>query len=83
MKLSEIGLVDAPMNYPHMIPALIITSLFFGMITAFISGQRGYNVLTWYMIGLVVGPLGLLASLLPKRAHELEAHLSFEPLMVG
>ncbi|HQW04448.1 MAG: hypothetical protein IPH05_05785 [Flavobacteriales bacterium] len=45
-------------------------------ITAFIAGQRGYDVMSWYFVGLLLGPLGLLAGFLPKRAHEPEIRFS-------
>jgi hypothetical protein len=53
--------------------AIILWTLVFAPVTAFLAGQRGYDLMTWYCIGLLLGPLGLLGGLLPKRAHEPEA----------
>lgn len=38
-------------------------------LTAFLTGQSGYDIMSWYVAGLVLGPLGLLAGLLPGRSH--------------
>ena len=38
-----------------------------------IAGQKGYDVMTWYCIGLVVGPLGLGTLLLPQQERRAEA----------
>ena len=56
-----------------MILAIIFTILLFAPLCAFIAGQRGYSMMSWYVVGLFTGPLGLLAGLLPKRRHEPEA----------
>jgi hypothetical protein len=52
---------------------IIFSVLLVAPLTAFLAGQRGYDIMTWYVVGLVTGPLGLLAGLLPKRSHEPEA----------
>ncbi len=51
----------------------LITVLLVAPLTAFLAGQRGYDIMSWYVAGLVLGPFGLLAGLLPKRSHEPEA----------
>lgn len=56
-----------------MVLLIILSVLLFAPLCAFLAGQRGYAVMSWYMVGLVAGPLGLLAGLLPKRSHEPEA----------
>lgn len=55
------------------IVTILFAVLLIAPVTAFLAGQRGYDVVSWYMAGLVLGPLGLLAGLLPKRSHEPEA----------
>ena len=49
---------------------LFFWTLVLAPLTAFMAGQRGYDVMHWYLYGLVLGPMGLLAGLLPKRSHE-------------
>lgn len=46
---------------------ILIQALFFGLITAFMAGQKGYDIFAAYFVGMAIGPLGLLASLLPKK----------------
>lgn len=58
--------------------ALLVLPFVFALITAFIAGQRGYDPISWYMIGLPLGPLGLLAAVLPRRRHEPEALFGHE-----
>ncbi|HOP42385.1 MAG: hypothetical protein R2810_17565 [Flavobacteriales bacterium] len=53
--------------------AILLAASFFGLITAYIAGQKGYDVMTWYCIGLVVGPLGLGTLLLPQVERRAEA----------
>jgi hypothetical protein len=48
---------------------LLLTVLFSGMLTAFLAGQRGYNPVKWYLLGVVLGPLGFLVRFLPRRSH--------------
>ncbi|MEZ4739285.1 MAG: hypothetical protein R2818_07970 [Flavobacteriales bacterium] len=52
---------------------IIFLVLLVASLTAFLAGQRGYDIMTWYVVGLILGPFGLLAGLLPKRNHEPEA----------
>ena len=52
---------------------LLFSVLLVAPFTAFLAGQRGYDVVSWYLAGLFLGPLGLFAGLLPKRSHEPEA----------
>lgn len=52
---------------------ILFVILLIAPLTAFLAGQRGYDLMSWYVAGLVLGPLGLLAGLLPKRSHEPEA----------
>jgi hypothetical protein len=47
----------------------LVWCLLFAPITAFMAGQRGYDVMPWYLAGMALGPLGLLARLLPRRKH--------------
>ena len=56
-----------------LILALLLAASFFGLITAYIARQKGYDVMTWYCIGLVVGPLGLGTLLLPQQERRAEA----------
>lgn len=58
--------------------AILLWTILFAPMTAFIAGQRGYPVMTWYVLGLLLGPLGCLARLLPKRRHEPDALMGFE-----
>ena len=53
--------------------AILLAASFFGLITAYIAGQKGYDVMTWYCIGLVIGPLGLGTLLLPQVERRAEA----------
>ena len=53
--------------------AILLAASFFGLITAYIAGQKGYDVMTWYCIGLVVGQLGLGTLLLPQVERRAEA----------
>ena len=53
--------------------AILLAASFFGLITAYIAGQKGYDVMTWYCIGLVVGLLGLGTLLLPQVERRAEA----------
>lgn len=48
---------------------LVLSALLFAPLTAFLAGNRGYDAMSWYFGGLVLGPLGLLSGLLPKRKH--------------
>ncbi len=52
-----------------MVLLLIISALVFAPLTAFLAGNRGYDAMSWYFGGLLLGPLGLLSGLLPKRHH--------------
>ncbi len=56
-----------------MVLLIVFLVLLIASLTAFLAGQRGYDIMTWYVAGLVLGPLGLLVGLLPKRSHEPEA----------
>lgn len=55
------------------VAAIILSVLFFALITAYIAGQRGYDVMTWYCLGLVLGPLGLGVLLLPRQRSTMES----------
>ncbi len=52
---------------------ILFAVLLLAPLTAFLAGQRGYDIGTWYCVGLFLGPLGLFAGFLPKRSHEPEA----------
>lgn len=52
-----------------MLYLILFTILVFAPFTAFLASQRGYAIMPWYMAGLVLGPLGLLTGLLPRRKH--------------
>lgn len=61
---------------------IILQALFFGLLTAFVAGQKGYDVFAFYFIGMVAGPLGMLSKFLPQKntegmtiVHEMEQHL--------
>ena len=54
------------------VAAIILSALFFALITAYFAGQRGYDVMTWYCLGLVLGPLGLGVLLLPRQRSTME-----------
>ncbi len=56
-----------------MVLPILLSLLVLAPVTAFLAGQRGYAMMSWYIYGLVLGPLGLFAVLLPKRSHEPEA----------
>ena len=56
-----------------LILAILLAASFFGLITAYIAGQKGYDVMPWSSIGLVAGPLGLCSLLLPKLERRTEA----------
>ena len=45
----------------------ILQALFFGLITAFLAGQKGYDIYIFYFIGIVLGPLGILSTMLPAK----------------
>lgn len=61
-----------------MLLAIILSSAFvFAPLTAFLAGNRGYDVMPWYLLGLVLGPVGLLSGFLPKRKHAPE--MLFQP----
>jgi hypothetical protein len=49
-------------------PLLIFIGSFCGILTAFVGGQRGYNLGIMYLLGFISGPLGIgIAYLLPNR----------------
>jgi hypothetical protein len=56
--------------------ALLLWSLVFAPITAFWAGDRGYDAMHFYLLGLLMGPIGLMVGLLPKRT--LAPELLFE-----
>ena len=56
-----------------MIALLVLAALSFAAITACLAGQRGYGMFPFYLLGLFLGPAGLLVALLPQRRHEPEA----------
>jgi len=64
-----------------MVALSLIWTLLFAPVTAFLAGGRGYNVMSWYVAGLALGPFGLLAHLLPRRSHAPE-HLFAAELRV-
>lgn len=62
---------------------VIFQALFFGLITAFLAGQKGYDIYMFYFIGLVVGPLGIFSVMLPnkkERAISIEKEIGSELL---
>lgn len=68
---SQQTALASPSLHIHMTLIVILLSvLLLAALTAFLAGQRGYDIMAWYLAGLVLGPLGLLAGLLPKRSHE-------------
>jgi len=53
------------------LPIFVFLGSFFGILTAFIGGQRGYNLAVMYATGFVTGPLGVaIAYLLPNRTED-------------
>jgi hypothetical protein len=54
------------------IALLLLAAMLFAPFTAFAAGQRGYDVMAWYVLGLFLGPAGLLAFWLPRRMHDPE-----------
>ena len=57
-----------PKRIKSMIVILIVLqALFFGLITAFLAGQKGYDIYTFYIIGMIIGPFGLFSALLQKK----------------
>ncbi|MDQ3101355.1 MAG: hypothetical protein M3R08_08205 [Bacteroidota bacterium] len=61
-----------------LILAILLWTLVFAPVSAFLAGQRGYDLMTWYLIGILLGPIGLFGALLPKRDHEPEALFGHE-----
>jgi len=61
-----------------MLLIILLWTLVFAPVTAFMAGQRGYDVMPWYLLGLGLGPVGLFAGLLPKRKHAPEMLFSME-----
>lgn len=52
----------------------IFLGSFFGILTAFVGGQRGYSLILMYLTGFVSGPLGVgIAFLLPNRSEDAES----------
>ena len=58
--------------------SLLLWTLLFAPVTAFWASDRGYDAMSWYCYGLLLGPVGLLVGLLPKRAHAPECLFSPE-----
>ena len=55
------------------LPIFVFLGSFFGILTAFIGGQRGYNLALMYVTGFITGPLGIaIAYLLPDRTEQPE-----------
>jgi len=46
---------------------IILQALFFGSITAFLAGQKGFDIHIFYFIGLITGPFGVLSALIQKK----------------
>jgi hypothetical protein len=61
-----------------LILAILLWTLVFAPVTAFLAGQRGYEMMNWYLLGILLGPVGLLVGLLPKRDHEPESLFGHE-----
>ena len=57
---------------------LLLWTLLFAPVTAFWASTRGHDAMSWYCFGLLLGPLGMFAGLLPKRAHAPECLFSEE-----
>ena len=53
---------------------IILQALFFGLITAFLAGQKGYDIYTFYVVGLILGPIGVLSAFLPKQRETTVIH---------
>lgn len=54
-------------------PVIVFLGSFFGIITAFIGGQRGYSLAVMYITGFLTGPLGIaIAYMLPNRTEQPE-----------
>ena len=68
-----------------MLLILLLWTLVFAPVTAFLAGHRGYDVMPWYLAGLGLGPVGLFAGLLPKRKHAPEMLFSpeLQSLQIG
>lgn len=49
---------------------LIFQALFFGLITAFLAGQKGYDIYMFYFIGVMLGPFGILSIMLPTKKED-------------
>lgn len=46
---------------------ILVLALSFAAATAVIAGRKGYIMWPFYLLGLVLGPLGLLVFLLPRK----------------
>jgi len=52
--------------------ALLLYSIIFGIVTAFIANNKGRNGTFWFMIGLLFGIFGFIASLLVSNLKKQE-----------
>ncbi len=51
-----------------MLSIYFLTTILFGVVCATVARAKGRSFLTWLVIGLVIGPFGLIVGLLPRRA---------------
>ncbi len=65
------AVVNLPLGILAFLGAVLFT---FGGLTAFIAWRRGHNPVAWYLVGFVLGPMGLLLALtsrpLERTQHE-------------
>lgn len=57
---------------------LVVIWLLCGMIAGSIASARGQGFAGWFLVGILLGPLGVLGSLFVSRSPELEAKRQLE-----
>jgi hypothetical protein len=58
---------------PDFMPQLVVALLFFGAITAVIADSKGHRFEAYFVVGALLGPLGVLVALLSPTTPEKEA----------
>ena len=59
--------LDTLMLKKMIVILFMLQALFFGLITAFLAGQKGYDIYIFYFIGIVIWPFGILSAMLPEK----------------
>ena len=47
--------------------SVTLLSILFGILCAVIANNKGYNIFGWYVLGLLLGPIGLIFAILVKK----------------